>query len=81
MAAQLDGRHRRRPNFTIGSAKRDAPNMLGFAMNVGIGEICDTVRLRGHDWGGRVCSKPRPDFTFGGPLDNEVRLEAVKLTV
>ncbi|MEU1001500.1 hypothetical protein [Streptomyces tibetensis] len=68
-------------NFTIGSAKRNAPNMLGFAMNVGTGEICNTVRLRGHDWGGRVCSKPRPDFTFGGTLDNDVWLEAVKLTV
>jgi hypothetical protein len=68
-------------NFTIGSAKRNAPNMLGFAMNVGTGEICNTVRLRGHDWGGRACSKPRPDFTFGGTLDNEVWLEAVKLTV
>ncbi|QCD59081.1 hypothetical protein [Streptomyces hawaiiensis] len=68
-------------NFTIGSAKRNAPNMLGFAMNVGSGEICNTVRLRGRDWGGRVCSKPRPDFTFGGTLDNDVWLEAVKLTV
>ncbi|MFJ4079433.1 hypothetical protein ACIP2Z_10800 [Streptomyces iakyrus] len=68
-------------NFTIGSAKRNAPNMLGFAMNVGTGEICNTVRLRGHDWGERACSKPRPDFTFGGTLDNEVWLEAVKLTV
>ncbi|WP_053667656.1 hypothetical protein [Streptomyces sp. NRRL B-1140] len=68
-------------NFTIGSAKRNAPNMLGFAMNVGTGEICNTVRLRGHDWGGRACSKPRPDFTFGGTLDNDVWLEAVKLTV
>ncbi|MFJ4821059.1 hypothetical protein [Streptomyces sp. NPDC088801] len=68
-------------NFTIGGAKRNAPNMLGFAMNVGSGEICNTVRLRGHDWGGRVCSKPRPDFTFGGTLDNDVWLEAVKLTV
>ncbi|MEU3892010.1 hypothetical protein [Streptomyces sp. NPDC029041] len=68
-------------NFTIGSAKRNAPNMLGFAMNVGTGEICNTVRLRGHDWGGRACSKPRPGFTFGGTLDNDVWLEAVKLTV
>ncbi|CAL9614416.1 hypothetical protein SUDANB108_05726 [Streptomyces sp. enrichment culture] len=68
-------------NFTIGSARRDAPNMLGFAMNVGSGEICNTVRLRGQSWGGRVCSKPRPDFTFGGTLDNDVWLEAVKLTV
>ncbi|MFJ4534663.1 hypothetical protein ACIP39_01585 [Streptomyces tibetensis] len=68
-------------DFTIGSAKRNAPDMLGFALNVGTGEICNTVRLRGHDWGGPVCSKPRPDFTFGGTLDNDVWLEAVKLTV
>ncbi|GHC52735.1 hypothetical protein RFN57_36240 [Streptomyces violaceochromogenes] len=90
-AEPVDGRGKWQPswtavtgdgrNFTIGSAKRNAPNMLGFAMNVGTGEICNTVRLRGHDWGGRVCSKPRPDFTFGGTLDNEVWLEAVKLTV
>lgn len=91
VAKPVDGRGKWQPswtavtgdgeNFTIGSAKRNAPNMLGFAMNVGSGEICNTVRLRGRDWGGRVCSKPRPDFTFGGTLDNDVWLEAVKLTV
>ncbi|MFJ3985568.1 hypothetical protein [Streptomyces fungicidicus] len=68
-------------NYTIGSPKKDAPNMLGFALNVGSGEICNTVRLRQRDWGGRVCSKPRPDFVFGGTLENDVWLEAVKLTV
>ncbi|MFG2514724.1 hypothetical protein [Streptomyces sp. NPDC048584] len=68
-------------NFTIGSPKKDAPDMLGFALNVGSGEICNTVRLRQRDWGGRVCTKPRPDFVFGGTLDNDVWLEAVKLTV
>lgn len=68
-------------NFTIGSPKKDAPDMLGFALNVGGGEICNTVRLRQRDWGGRVCAKPRPDFVFGGTLDNDVWLEAVKLTV
>ncbi|MFI2910100.1 hydrogenase expression protein HypA [Streptomyces sp. PDY-4] len=68
-------------NYTIGSPKKDAPNMLGFALNVGSGEICNTIRLRQRDWGGRVCSRPRPDFVFGGTLENDVWLEAVKLTV
>jgi hypothetical protein len=87
----VDGRGRWQPswtavtgdgrNFSIGTAKQNAPNMLGFAMNVGSGEICNTVRLRHRDWSGRACSKPRPDFTFGGTLDNDVWLEAVKLTV
>ncbi|MEU2600318.1 hypothetical protein ABZ669_24620 [Streptomyces hirsutus] len=68
-------------NFYIGSSKRNAPNMLGFAINVGSGEICHTVRLRQGDWAQRTCSKPRPDYTFGGTLDNDVWLEAVKFTV
>ncbi|MEV7860753.1 hypothetical protein AB0O86_18450 [Streptomyces hirsutus] len=68
-------------NFYIGSSKRNAPNMLGFAINVGSGEVCHTVRLRQGDWGQRTCSKPRPDYTFGGTLDNDVWLEAVKFTV
>ncbi|MEU3172176.1 hypothetical protein [Streptomyces sp. NPDC007000] len=68
-------------NFYIGSAKQSAPNMLGFAVNVGSGEICHSVRLRQRDWGQRTCSKARPAYTFGGTLDNDVWLEAVKLTV
>ncbi|WP_406469145.1 hypothetical protein OH738_18680 [Streptomyces hirsutus] len=68
-------------NFYIGSSKRNAPNMLGFAINVGSGEVCHAVRLRQGDWAQRTCSKPRPDYTFGGTLDNDVWLEAVKFTV
>lgn len=68
-------------NIYIGSAKQNAPNMLGFAINVGSGEVCHTVRLRQSDWGQRACGKARPDYTFGGTLDNDVWLEAVKFTV
>ncbi|MEY7981102.1 hydrogenase expression protein HypA, partial [Streptomyces pilosus] len=75
-AVEADGR-----NNYIGSTKSDAPRMLGFAVNVGSGRICQTTRVRGADWGGQSCADPRPGFLFGGTLTNDSWLEAVRLTV
>jgi hydrophobic W protein len=68
-------------NLYIGSTKRNAPAVLGFAINVGNGQVCQVARLHNYNWGQQFCTKPRPDFTFGGTLDNNVWLEAVKFTV
>ncbi len=75
-AVIADGR-----NNYVGSTERDAPDMLGFAVNVGSGRICQTTRVRGADWGGQTCADARPGFLFGGTLTNDSWLEAVRLTV
>jgi hypothetical protein len=68
-------------NNYIGSAKSSAPNMLGFAINIGSGQVCQIVKVAGSDWGGRDCADPRPDLVFGGALENTRYLEAVMFTV
>ncbi|MFR0352257.1 hypothetical protein [Streptomyces sediminimaris] len=66
----------------IGSAKKSAPNMLGFAINIGSGgQICQSAHVRGAAWGQWGCVNPRPDFVFGGTLSNDLWLDAVKFTV
>ncbi|MFI0806586.1 hydrolase [Streptomyces echinatus] len=65
----------------VGSTEPDDPHMLGFAINVGTGEVCQTSRVHNFDWGQQGCVKQRPEFVFGGALENDRYLEAVKLTV
>ncbi|MFJ6895156.1 hypothetical protein [Streptomyces hokutonensis] len=68
-------------NNYIGSTKSSAPNMSGFAINVGSGRICQTAKVSDHGWVDRGCTAARPAFAFSGALKNTRYLEAVKLTV
>ncbi|MFF0516486.1 hypothetical protein [Streptomyces sp. NPDC004250] len=65
----------------IGSANSGAPNMLGFVINIGKGQLCHVARAHNSDGANRACVKPRPDFTFGGSLLNKAWLQSVKFTV
>ncbi|MFE9768363.1 hydrolase [Streptomyces sp. NPDC005808] len=68
----------------IGSTKNDAPNMLGFAINVGDSKnvICQTVHIQSQGWLNMSCDEPGGDnYIFGGTLANSLWLEAVKFTV
>ncbi|WP_328554795.1 hypothetical protein [Streptomyces sp. NBC_00358] len=75
-AVIADGR-----NNYIGSTKKNAPAMSGFAINIGSGRICQTAKVHGSDWGGQGCADARPGYIFGGALENARWLEAVKFTV
>jgi hypothetical protein len=69
-------------NIVIGSTKKGAPNMLGFAINIGSGgQICQLASVRTAGWQQMGCANPRPELTFGGTLSNDLWLEAVKFTV
>ncbi|MFJ6541049.1 hypothetical protein ACIQMP_10415 [Streptomyces sp. NPDC091385] len=69
-------------NFRVGGTAHGAPDMLGFAVNVGSGRICQATRLVGSTaWSGTGCADARPAYAFGGTLDNKRRLEAVRFTV
>ncbi|MET8129528.1 hydrogenase expression protein HypA [Streptomyces sp. NPDC005065] len=68
-------------NNYIGSTKKGAPNMSGFAINVGTGRICQLAKIHSLDWNDQGCADARPGYTFGGALRNDRYLEAVKLTV
>ncbi|MEU5980332.1 hydrolase [Streptomyces sp. NPDC047315] len=75
----------RKDNY-IGKSKDDAPNLSGFGINVGDGQICQSSHVRGRSWGDRCGgSRSHPDrnnrLVFAGTLDNGAWLEAVKLTV
>ncbi|MEV7284077.1 hypothetical protein AB0O01_05835 [Streptomyces sp. NPDC093252] len=84
-----NGEGRWSPNWTavtgdsrdIYVGKTSGPYMTGFAVNVGSGRICPSAKVRGYDWGSQGCADPRPDFVFGGTLENTRFLEAVKFTV
>ncbi|BFO21971.1 hypothetical protein SHKM778_83590 [Streptomyces sp. KM77-8] len=91
VAKSKDGKGRWSPSWTaiaadgennyVGSARGDAPALLGFAVNVGSGRVCHSARLRGGGWGPQICADKRPSYLFGGSVDNDARLEAIKLTV
>ncbi|MFC8224480.1 hydrogenase expression protein HypA [Streptomyces sp. NPDC057287] len=68
-------------NNYIGSSKKGAPFLTGFAMNVGKGNVCHTARLDGGGWGPQYCKNSRPEYMFVGTTDNSKWFEAVKLTV
>ncbi|MFE7069723.1 hydrolase [Streptomyces sp. NPDC057620] len=69
----------------IGSTKKDAPDLLGFTINVdnGGGAVCQNAHVHDGGWLGLGCDKPGEGegFIFGGSLDNNRWLEAVKFTV
>ncbi|MFF2848465.1 hypothetical protein ACFVT5_19395 [Streptomyces sp. NPDC058001] len=68
-------------NNYIGSTAKGAPNMSGFAINIGSGQICQRSKVNDWNWGDEKCVPPRPELNFGGTLENDHWLEAVKLTV
>ncbi|MGW4733837.1 hypothetical protein ACWEQC_32515 [Streptomyces shenzhenensis] len=68
-------------DFYIGNPKRSGPYMTGFAINVGTGQICREAAVHDRGWGDHQCVNSRPDFIFGGTMDNAPYLEAIKLTV
>jgi uncharacterized protein YjdB len=66
----------------IGSTKKSAPNMLGYAINIGSGDrICQLANVHNDGWEQLGCADPRPEYTFGGTLSNDLWLEAVKFAV
>ncbi|MEU6540445.1 hydrolase [Streptomyces sp. NPDC047000] len=65
----------------IGTARQSAPNLLGFAINVGSGQLCQVAHVHDTGWLAQGCTKARPDYIFGGTLNNSSWLEAVKFTV
>ncbi|MET9561589.1 MULTISPECIES: COG1470 family protein [Streptomyces] len=69
----------------VGSTKKDAPNMLGLTINVGGGDssVCQTAHVRNDAWLGLECDDPKSgfDFTYSGTHNNDLWLEAIKLTV
>ncbi|WP_280879334.1 hypothetical protein [Streptomyces pseudovenezuelae] len=65
----------------IGSAKKSAPNLLAFAINIGSGRICQSGKVHGSGWSARSCAGARPDLLTVGTFTNNSYLEAVKLTV
>ncbi|WP_406350135.1 hydrolase [Streptomyces sp. NBC_00658] len=68
----------------IGSTKKDAPNMLGFAINVGesTSVVCQTTHVHDEGWHGLGCDEPGGEnLTFGGTLNNSLWMEAVRFTV
>ncbi|MCX4237316.1 MULTISPECIES: COG1470 family protein [Streptomyces] len=69
----------------VGSTKKDAPNMLGLTVNVGggAGSVCQTAHVHNDGWLGLECDDPKSgfDFTYAGTHNNDLWLEAIKLTV
>lgn len=72
----------------LGSTKKNAPHMLGFTISVdgGAGEVCQATYVHGDDWLGRRCDVPGHDrdgfdFTYAGTHDNDLWIEAIRLTV
>ncbi|MEU6354994.1 hypothetical protein ABZ896_37740 [Streptomyces sp. NPDC047072] len=66
-------------NIYIG--KTSAKYITGFAINVGSGSICEQTKVSGFAWGSKECADKRPDYEFGGTVENGRYMEAVKLTV
>ncbi|MEU3459437.1 hypothetical protein ABZ721_05695 [Streptomyces sp. NPDC006733] len=67
-------------DLSIGSAAKNAPNLSGFAIAVGDGVVCQTASVRNGGWLGLGCDKPG-GYIFGGSLDKDRWLEAVRFTV
>ncbi|MFC8387477.1 MULTISPECIES: hydrolase [unclassified Streptomyces] len=69
----------------VGSTEEDAPNMLGFGINVdgGNGNVCHSTYVHGDAWLGLICDKPGDalDLTYAGAYDNDSWIEAFSLTV
>ncbi|WP_367318291.1 hypothetical protein [Streptomyces sp. HUAS ZL42] len=64
----------------ISSTQKNAPYMLGFAINVGEGTVCQNAYVHTKGWHGLACDEPGSHI-FGGTLDNSLWLKAVRFTV
>jgi hypothetical protein len=64
----------------INSTQKNAPYMLGFAINVGEGTVCQNAYVHTKGWHGLACAEPGSHI-FGGTLDNSLWLKAVRFTV
>ncbi|KAB1141729.1 hypothetical protein F7R91_31455 [Streptomyces luteolifulvus] len=64
----------------INSTRKNAPYMLGFAINVGEGTVCQNAYVHTKGWHGLACDEPGSHI-FGGTLDNSLWLKAVRFTV
>ncbi|MFS8200432.1 hydrolase [Streptomyces sp. CWNU-52B] len=69
----------------FGGTKKDAPNLLGFTLNVdnGEGAVCATPHVRNAGWLDMTCDKSGEGlgYTFTGTVNNDSWLEAIKLRV
>ena len=69
----------------VGSTKPDAPHMLGFIVSVdrGARSVCQTSYVHDDSWLNLACDEPGAGlaFTYVGTHDNNLWIEAVKLTV
>ncbi|GAB1327246.1 hydrolase [Streptomyces sennicomposti] len=69
----------------VGSTEKDAPHMLGFPINVDGGKstVCQTSYIHDGSWLGMACDKPGDalDLTYVGTHDNNLWIEAIRLTV
>ncbi|MGY0069875.1 hypothetical protein ACWZEH_24410 [Streptomyces sp. QTS137] len=66
--------------LVLGSSRQSAPNLSGFAIDVGGGHVCQNHRVGGHDWGGLACDTVDP-WVFGGSTEPHLWLESVRFTV
>ncbi|MEF9907163.1 hydrolase [Streptomyces sp. P9-A2] len=69
----------------VGSTEEGAPDMMGFSISVdsGGGTVCQSVYVHNDAWLGLECDEPGVGykFTYAGTRDNDLWIEAVKLTV
>ncbi|MEW1604204.1 hypothetical protein [Streptomyces sp. NPDC093808] len=69
----------------VGSTEKGAPHMLGFSISVdlGAGTVCQTSYVHDDTWLGLACDEPGTgyDFTYVGTHDNNLWIEAIRLTV
>ncbi|MEU3255805.1 hydrolase, partial [Streptomyces sp. NPDC006997] len=64
----------------VHTTKKDAPYLLGFAVNVGEGVVCANANVQTQGWHGLKCDEPG-GYVFGGTLDEDLWLRAVRFTV
>ncbi|SDE08081.1 hydrophobic W protein [Streptomyces prasinopilosus] len=69
----------------VGSTEEDAPDLMGFTVNVdgGRGAVCQSTYVHDDAWLSLACDEPGTgyDFTYAGTHDNALWIEAVRLTV
>ncbi|WP_331448945.1 hydrolase [Streptomyces prasinus] len=69
----------------VGSTEKDAPDLMGFTVNVdgGRGAVCQSTYVHDDAWLGLACDEPGTgyDFTYAGTHDNDSWIEAIRLTV
>ncbi|WP_328583771.1 hypothetical protein [Streptomyces sp. NBC_00370] len=70
-------------NLTLGEARQDAPNLSGFGISVGKGNVCQNTYSSKGPWQGVACDTPQTanNYIFGGTMDVTRWLDAVRFTV